>query len=123
MRYMLLGCLSVGLDNVTVYCVSTVLVCITLQGLDFFFTSMVHLRFSPVSVCSLDLSYGTVFVFGIWKVLSSTRPVTRLYGAHRVVRLAVHCIVCPLLVDEDMVDLCSFPIEICMCPKLTFLGF
>ena len=55
----------------------------------------------------------------------------RLYRAHRVVRLAVHCLfffvclfVCLFVflfpVNEDVVELCSFSIRICMCPKLAF---
>ena len=41
--------------------------------------------------------------------------------AHRVVRLAVHCTVFPLIVDEDVVELRSFSIGLCVCPKLSFL--
>ena len=88
---------------------------------------MVYLHFTSVSVCSLDQPNGTFFVFAIWQALSlklifcSARPMIRLYGTHRIVILAVRYTVFPPLVDEDMVELCSFSIGICMCPKLTVL--
>ena len=45
MRYMQLGCLSVGLDDIVVYRASAALVFITLQGLEpfFFFFFFLHL--------------------------------------------------------------------------------
>ena len=70
---MQLSCLSVGLDNAAVYRAIIVLILIPLQSMERIFTSMVYLLFTSLSVCSLDLSYGTFFVFGIWQILSDKR--------------------------------------------------
>ena len=74
------------------------------------------MELSLFSISHMELSLSSAFgkLLMINGFGECAGPMIGLYRAHHVVRLAVHCTVFPLLVDDDIFELCSFSIGICM---------